>query len=224
MDFKVNKNYFIKNRTEVRNNALGFLQKALLSPKALSTLNVGGFYLAFSEVLFPLMKDLQNSAIYKQKISNERVLEEIRARASGLLSKVFLQYLQSLTQDPHRFISLWMEILSYMEAFMKTSESLSESLMQSIKNILFVMTALDIFKPGAMIDGQDIWTLTWEKLAFCPTLKTEFDLDNNNTNSSSNNTNTSSNNISTTTNISTITNTTTVSNQNASPSPQDQQN
>ena len=93
---------------------------------------------------------------------------------------------------------------------MKTSESLSESLMQSIKNILFVMTALDIFKPGAMIDGQDIWTLTWEKLAFCPTLKTEFDLDNNNTNSSSNN-------------ISTIT-TTTVSNQNASPSPQDQQN
>lgn len=47
---------------------------------------------------------------------------------------------------------------------------------ESLKNMLLVMSASEVFKPGSVTASEDIWKLSWDKIdAFCPSLKLEFE-------------------------------------------------
>jgi len=104
------------------------------------------------------------------------------------LCKVFLQYLNSLLPLP-AFHELWVKILQVMQIYLgqRRNEigaevvsgtdvgfnSVAETALEHLKNILLVMHANGAFKPGDDTIGQELWQLTWavlENFSFCPNL------------------------------------------------------
>lgn len=77
--------------------------------------------LYYNKVIFPLLENLLVS-IDSLKFSPSK-LEEIRIRAIALLSKTFLQYLSTITHNLTNFTQLWINILKYMEIYMKIENS-----------------------------------------------------------------------------------------------------
>jgi len=153
-------------RQDVRNHAMTFLQRTLLSSH-IQFLSPQAWRNCFQQVLFPLLTDLLTS------FSNNDI-EETRLRASVLLSKIFLQYLPKLTLLDD-FLTLWLEILSFFERYIKAdfSDRLAEEIPEALKNIMLVMSATGIFKGDA--NGQEIWDLSWKTIdCFCPHLKADF--------------------------------------------------
>lgn len=67
------------------------------------------------------------------------ILEESRMRTATLMSKVFLHHLTPLSTLA-TFSDLWLDILDYIEKFMKVgSDMLHEAMLESLKNVLLVM-------------------------------------------------------------------------------------
>jgi len=161
-------------RLDVRNYAITYLQRSLLSP-LLDALSSTLLCDCFLQIIFPLLTDLL-------KPMNEHEidvygLEETRLRASALLSKIFLQYLSKLTRLPN-FNELWIKILQFLKMYMEAdnSELLAEAVRESLKNVLLVMSASGLFKPNQLETEEGLWTLSWSTInSFCPTLKGEFD-------------------------------------------------
>lgn len=88
------------------------------------------------KVLFPLLHDLLLETTSNIEPS---LLEESRTRTATIMSKVFLHHLSPLILVPN-FGELWIEILDYLEKFMKIgSDMLYEAIMESLKNMLLVM-------------------------------------------------------------------------------------
>ena len=183
------------NRADIRNGSLTYLQKCLLSPQ-LTNISANIWYLCFEEILFPLVKNLidlklsSNPPNSPSKLDSN-LLEETRLRASALLSKIFLQYLPKIIQLP-QFNTLWIQILRFVEMYMKADDNdllvriykklvflitllKGEAVRESLKNMLLVMSASGILKPGNMSSGEDLWALSWVTIdSFCPNLKYEF--------------------------------------------------
>eukprot|EP01113_Clastostelium_recurvatum_P025585 TRINITY_DN3078_c0_g1_i3.p1 TRINITY_DN3078_c0_g1~~TRINITY_DN3078_c0_g1_i3.p1 ORF type:complete len:1663 (+),score=447.69 TRINITY_DN3078_c0_g1_i3:135-5123(+) len=169
------------HRVDVRNYAMTYLQRALVSP-LLSMLSPQGWFVCFEEVIFPLLTDLLRPADDRSEPGTEPIdpagLEETRLRASGLLSKIFLQHLPTILKYED-FHILWLKILQFIEAYMVSdhSELLAESVPESLKNILLVMSASGVFQPGKLTHGHDIWQLSWDAIeAFCPSLREDANL------------------------------------------------
>lgn len=119
-------------------------------------------------------------------------MEELRLHGIQLFSKAFLQYLQDLSHvSAAEFKSMWIKVLHIISLFMnESSENLKESIKESLKNILLVMSVSGIFQPrppntprsdlspeiqiqkeNAPLE-QDIWDLSWATIqTFCPSLK-----------------------------------------------------
>ncbi|EGG23568.1 Arf guanyl-nucleotide exchange factor [Cavenderia fasciculata] len=151
----------------IRNNAMTYLQKCMLSPN-LSVLSAQKWMTCFVDVVFPLLTDLKVNA-------NVPNYEDMRVRAAALLSKVFLQHLTTInTLDT--FLALWTEILVFYRQYMGLSELLSESVPESLKNMLLVMNNSRVFKDPSDADSNDksraLWELTWKNInEFCPKIK-----------------------------------------------------
>lgn len=117
------------------------LQRALLVHD-LQTLTGPEWYSCFKQVLFPLLFDLltETSANIEPNL-----LEESRTRTATIMSKVFLHHLSPLIAMP-TFSDLWLEILEYLEKFMKIgSDMLYEAILESLKNMLLVMHSVCCF-------------------------------------------------------------------------------
>ncbi|KAJ3208352.1 GDP/GTP exchange factor for ARF [Dinochytrium kinnereticum] len=171
----------------VRQHALTLLQRALLSAELESgTFGVPGFEITsstmetwvdcFENVIFPLLDELLKPEVYKLDPTG---MDETRMRASALLCKIFLQYLQRMSKykDLPR---LWVHILNYMKRYMQSSrqEFLNEGILESLKNMLLVMSTQGVFSPGeqsANLKSQhNLWDITWVHLHdFLPGLKDE---------------------------------------------------
>lgn len=128
-------------RRNVRTSAITCLQRALLvhDLQALSGPEWAG---CFKQVLFPLLSNLLS-----EKISpiDPSLLEESRMRSATIMSKVFLHHLTPLITLA-KFSELWLEILDYLERFMKIgSDMLYEAMLESLKNILLVMHSVRVF-------------------------------------------------------------------------------
>lgn len=103
---------------DVRQSALTYLQRALLSSELEQA---GGDKLdcwvdSFENVLFPLLDELLKPEVFRLDAAG---MDETRMRAAGLLSKIFLQYLNRLArwmELPH----LWEKILQYMIKYMQS--------------------------------------------------------------------------------------------------------
>ena len=165
-----------EKRPLIRNQAITFLQKALLSSE-LSYYDSFKWSNCFEEVLFPFLLELAEMSSPSCGIDHSG-LEQTRFRALSLVSKVFLMQLQpTLIRMPH-FLQIWENLLLINKLYYQLgSKLLFESVPESLKNTLLVMFDFNILVPDNFINGQNVWSLTWSNVQqFCPNLKADLSL------------------------------------------------
>ncbi|EGC38505.1 hypothetical protein DICPUDRAFT_96890 [Dictyostelium purpureum] len=158
----------LDSKNDIRNNAMTYLQKTILSPTLEEYLPPQRWIEFFVDIFFPLLDSLKEN-------SKETNFEDTRLRASALLSKVFLQNLNTIIKSD-QFTLLWTYILSFLKVYMGLSELLSESVPESLKNMLLVMNNSGVFKPPVKDDtsssaqiSEHLWNTTWSTIKeFCP--------------------------------------------------------
>ncbi|KAJ3296061.1 GDP/GTP exchange factor for ARF [Rhizoclosmatium sp. JEL0117] len=170
---------------EIRQYSLTLLQRSLLSkelettvltPKAnatgviedltTSTLETGVD--CFENVLFPLLEELLKPEIRKLDASG---MDETRMTVAGLLSRIFLQYLNRLLRYKD-LTGLWVKVLDYMNRYVNAggSEFVSEGVLESLKNMLLVLSDQKVFESNT----HNLGTVTWQHIDKCyPGLKEE---------------------------------------------------
>ncbi|CAG8513943.1 11930_t:CDS:10 [Ambispora gerdemannii] len=172
---------------DVRQYAITYLQRALLDPELVSH-GVTEWVVIFDVVLFPLLDQLLKPEIFE---ADPVGMEETRMRASALLCKIFLHYLNKLAEWGG-LTSLWSQILDIMERYMDNgeNESLMEAIPESLKNMLLVMSTSGILNPPISLNETtttldesnkasnrapiELWNITWTKIdKFLPKLKDE---------------------------------------------------
>ncbi|XP_073812678.1 sec7 domain-containing protein garz [Musca autumnalis] len=161
-------------RREVRTYAISCLQQRALLVHDLQTLSGTEWASCFQQVLFPLLNELlPDSAAVAQL--DQVLLEESRIRTATIMSKVFLHHLTPLIELGSAFNDLWMQILDYIEKFMKVgSDMLSEQMQEILKNMLLVMHSVRVFHNNDGTIRMDLWELTWKRIGeFLPNLKDE---------------------------------------------------
>ncbi|KAI4307596.1 hypothetical protein L6164_030769 [Bauhinia variegata] len=167
----------LDQREEVRNHALLSLKKCLTGAVVIY-LPVGLWPVCFDSVIFTLLDDLHEITLaHSQK--DYRNMEGTLILALKLLSKVFLELLQNLSQLT-TFNKLWLGVLSQMEKYMKVkirgrrSEKLQELVPELLKNTLLVMKTSGILVKGRVVGGDNLWELTWQHVNnIAPSLQSE---------------------------------------------------
>ncbi|CAG8585934.1 8500_t:CDS:10, partial [Paraglomus occultum] len=169
---------------EVRQTAMTYLQRALLNPD-LASYNLTEWVVIFDVVLFPLLDQLLEPEIFNRDPVG---MDETRMRASALLCKIFLHYLNRLVEW-RGLITLWLQILDVMERYMAIgdNDSLSEAIPESLKNMLLVMSTSGVLQretnekqeeptnANMIAMKRELWNVTWEKInKFLPSLQQEF--------------------------------------------------
>lgn len=153
-------------RRQVRTAAITCLQRSLLVHD-LQTLSGPEWSSCFKQVLFPLLNELLT-----ETNGDGALLEESRMRTATIMSKVFLHHLTPLIALTN-FRELWIEILEYLEKFMKIGpDMLYEAVLESLKNMLLVMHSVRVFHNADGVAHSPLWDLTWSRVGeFLPTLK-----------------------------------------------------
>ncbi|XP_075169478.1 sec7 domain-containing protein garz [Haematobia irritans] len=161
-------------RREVRTYAISCLQQRALLVHDLQTLSGTEWASCFQQVLFPLLNELlpESAAVVHL---DQILLEESRIRTATIMSKVFLHHLTPLIELGNAFNELWIQILDYIEKFMKVgSDMLSEQMQEILKNMLLVMHSVRVFHNNDGSLRMDLWELTWKRIGeFLPNLKDE---------------------------------------------------
>lgn len=166
-------------RNELRNYAMGMLQRTLLCPY-IGSLFVDGLRDCFTHVLFPLLRVLlQPLKASTPPVAGSRSQDsqdETRVRAVTLLSKFLLQNLMLITQLDDFHTKLWPEILDMIALYTKADQSglLAETIPETLKNMLLIMFQSGAFQCTKTIGGVDVWTYSWTKInSFCPVLQND---------------------------------------------------
>ncbi|KAJ7964556.1 ARF guanine-nucleotide exchange factor GNOM-like [Quillaja saponaria] len=154
----------LDQREEVRNHALLSLQRCLTGIDGIDLAH-GLWLQCFDLVIFTMLDDLLEIAQgHSQK--DYRNMEGTLILAMKLLSKVFLQLLQGLSQLS-TFCKLWLGVLSRMEKYIKAkvrgkrSEKLQELVPEFLKNTLLVMKTRGLLVQRSALGGDSLWELTW---------------------------------------------------------------
>ncbi|KAK8163430.1 hypothetical protein BC567DRAFT_265954 [Phyllosticta citribraziliensis] len=157
---------------EIRHQALTSLQRTLLS-NDLASPDHKEWTKIFGEVLFPLINQLLKPEIYQ---SDPGGMGETRVQVATLLCKIFLHYLVALSEWDG-MLDLWLKILSIMDRLMHSGQgdNLEESVPESLKNILLVMSSGGyLVPPDQKPDQAELWNETWSRLdRFLPNLLPE---------------------------------------------------
>jgi len=162
---------------EVRQHALTYLQRALMLPE-LESEDPTEWICIFERILFPLLGKLLTPEVFQL---DPHGMDETRMRASALLCKIFLHCLGRLIAW-EGLIDLWMQILGFLDKYANTGENdhLTESVPESLKNMLLVMYTSGVFNEPDQLDGNgepvhnEIWEVTWERVGmFMPQLRNE---------------------------------------------------
>lgn len=105
----------LNGNRDVRQTALGHLQRSLVAPEILGTGEVD-LTVIFERILFPVLDELLKPQVFRRDPDG---MGETRLRASGLLCRIFLHYLVQLSeQGMPRMTELWVQILTYLDRFM----------------------------------------------------------------------------------------------------------
>ncbi|KAK9237355.1 hypothetical protein V1525DRAFT_163464 [Lipomyces kononenkoae] len=151
---------------EVRQQAFGSLQRTLLSPELSATYDDFEWTAIFGTVMFPLITGLLRPEVYQ---SDPRGMGETRLQASSLLCKVFLYYLERLSEW-EGMLDLWLQILDMMDRLMNSSprDNVEEAVAESLKNVLLVMSSSGyLVEPGQAVGDDrrlELWDQTWKRL------------------------------------------------------------
>ncbi|XP_067628120.1 Golgi-specific brefeldin A-resistance guanine nucleotide exchange factor 1 isoform X2 [Eurosta solidaginis] len=161
-------------RREVRTYAISCLQQRALLVHDLQTLTGAEWASCFQQVLFPLLNELLPESSYVAYLDIV-LLEESRIRTATIMSKVFLHHLTPLIELGTQFNELWIDILNYIDRFMKVgSDMLSEQMQEILKNMLLVMHSVRVFHNDDGTLQLPLWELTWKRIGeFLPNIKEE---------------------------------------------------
>lgn len=177
---------------ELRQIAIGSLQRSLLAPEILSSSHVD-LTIIFSLVFFPMMEELLKPPVFRR---DPEGMGETRMRASALCCKVFLHYLGQLSErgGMRRMTELWLKILGYQDRFMHSGRrdqmvrsfprrnnadaiEQYEAVPESLKNVLLVMNASGFLLPPHQSRTEEqavLWDATFERIQpFLPNLREE---------------------------------------------------
>ncbi|KAK1389817.1 ARF guanine-nucleotide exchange factor GNOM-like [Heracleum sosnowskyi] len=151
-------------REEVRNHAILMLQRSLTGVDGIDLLNELWLQ-CFDQVIFTLLDDLMEIA-KESSPKDYRNMEGSLVLSLKLLSKVFLQLLQRISQLT-TFSKLWLEVLNRFERYMrvkfrgKRCEKIHELVPELLKNTLLVMKTSGILVPDDDNGEDSLWQLTW---------------------------------------------------------------
>ncbi|XP_049850381.1 Golgi-specific brefeldin A-resistance guanine nucleotide exchange factor 1 homolog [Schistocerca gregaria] len=176
-------------RTIVRQHTLAQLQKYLLSSNV-DFLTTPKLLTLFDVVIFPLIEIIIEYPNKKEKHPcppvNFEETEETHLRVFSILCKTFLKSINKF--QSRDLLNLWLRMLHYFEQCVKQgrNEVLEEATLESIKNILFVLSCSGILvPPSSHIDSQDtahfqlnneLWEKTWQLMnQFAPSLKASYE-------------------------------------------------
>lgn len=152
---------------EIRQRAIGYLQRLLLSPQLISA---GDEVIPaiFLRILFPVIDELLKPQVYERDPAG---IEEMRLRSSTLLCKVFLQYLPRLATNQQAVITVLQRVIDLLERFMRTAhkEQMLEAIPESLKNVVLVMHSSGLLQRPSTLDGRSdmekaIWTAASERI------------------------------------------------------------
>ncbi|KAG5645886.1 hypothetical protein DXG03_005033 [Asterophora parasitica] len=156
---------------EVRHNAIGQLQRALLGSHILfEEADHTQVEEIFNRVIFPLLDDLLKPEVFHR---DPQGMPETRLRASALLCKAFMHLDMREGQTQTDFRILWIQILDLLDRLMNIdrSDQLYEAVPESLKNVVLVMTAVGILVPPPSFKPDDrderqrtLWTATHERM------------------------------------------------------------
>ncbi|KAF1955729.1 Sec7-domain-containing protein [Byssothecium circinans] len=147
---------------EIRQQAFGSLQRTLLSNELASPKHTEWTDI-FSEVLFPLITQLLKPEVYQ---SDPLGMSETRVRAATLLSKVFLHYLNMLSETDE-LLDLWLKIITIMDRLINSGQgdNLEEAVSENLKNMLLVMANGGFLAPpDEEPEREELWVETWKRI------------------------------------------------------------
>lgn len=137
----------LNGNRDVRQTALGHLQRTLVAPEILSTGSVD-LTVIFERILFPVLEELLKPQVFRR---DPEGMGETRLRASGLLCRIFLHYLVQLSeQGMPRMTELWLQILGYLDRFMHSGRR--DQMVRAHPKSLLVPTLTDFI--GATVRGR----------------------------------------------------------------------
>lgn len=154
----------VDQREEVRNHAILMLQRCLTGVEMMRIPSELWSH-CFDLVVFTLLDDLLEITL-QQSPKDYRNMEGTLVLSLKLLSKVFLQSLQDISQSAS-FSKLWLGVLGCMERYMKVkfrgkrSEKIHELVPELLKNTLLVMKSSGILVPADAVTADSFWQLTW---------------------------------------------------------------
>lgn len=99
---------------EIRQRAISYLQRLLLSPQLLSG-DQSTLPMIFDRVLFPVMDELLKPQVYER---DPQGMAETRLKAATILCKIFLQYVVRLVES-EAVVGLFVRVLDKLERFMR---------------------------------------------------------------------------------------------------------
>jgi hypothetical protein len=102
---------------DLRHSAINHFQRMLLNPQTLQGATTPQVYVVFEQAIFPLIQELLDSDIYLRD-PHPQGMPETRMKASTLLCRVFLSYLDRLAADPEAFTKLWLQVLDFLNGLM----------------------------------------------------------------------------------------------------------
>lgn len=120
---------------EIRQRAISYLQRLLLSPQLLSA-DENTLPIIFDRVLFPVLDELLKPSSYDR---DPAAAVEMRLRAATLLCKVFLQHVVALTETSAVVGVQFVRVLDKLERFMRGDRDMLNEVSESLKNVVLVM-------------------------------------------------------------------------------------
>ncbi|CAN8233076.1 unnamed protein product [Cochlearia groenlandica] len=168
----------LDQRDQVRNHAISMLQQSISGADGLA-LPQPFWFQCFDNTIFPLLDETLAVTVSNSKKSFKETHEETLVLATKLMSKAFLQSLQSVSKQPS-FCKLWLGVLNRMEAYTtcrfrgKRSEKVHELVPELLKNTLLVMKTTGVLLQGDDVGSDSFWQLTWLQVdKISPSLKSE---------------------------------------------------
>jgi brefeldin A-resistance guanine nucleotide exchange factor 1 len=101
----------------------------------------------FHQAVFPLVQDLLDPNVFARD-ALPGGMPETRMRASALLCRGFLYYLDTLSAEPETLTTLWLEVLDLLEELMKVDKR-AQLVNFSFRNLYFIpdVIVLDSLRP-----------------------------------------------------------------------------
>ncbi|WVR05849.1 hypothetical protein IAU60_002875 [Kwoniella sp. DSM 27419] len=150
----------VNGSREIRQRAMGYLQRLLLSSQLLSG-EESTLPTIFDRVLFPVLEELLKPQAYER---DPRGMSETRLKAATLLCKTFLQYVLRLVESGQAVEGLFVKVLDKLERFMRGERDLLNEAGESLKNVVLVMHSSNLLVPPPSVGQADDRTPQQKKL------------------------------------------------------------